>query len=75
MHPSLVSFSEYDAFESALKAQYELAIGPHASEDFATVAAAARALFETGLPPIASSTSFALILGVSPRLISTMAYF
>jgi RNA-directed DNA polymerase len=74
--PPLVSFPSFEAFEVALREQM---LGAGKSQRASNIKKCDDAIIECrrlrglGLPPIASGATFGLLLGVSPRLITSMS--
>ena len=73
MIPPLVSYKNLESFEQSIRYHYESDKSPVAAAKAEAAVNQARILVSKGLPPIPNPTTLALILGVSPKLISSMA--
>ena len=73
MIPPLVTFNSYEEFEAAVIAFYE-GLPKHAhTARLDEVIEGARSLVRSGFPPASNPTLLAILLGISPRLVSSMA--
>jgi len=74
--PPLVSFKNYESFEFALVEQMSARVRGRrlmSVKDVSALVEECRRLHDLGLPPIASGAAFGLLLGVSPKLITSMS--
>lgn len=73
MIPPLVSYPNFESFGLALHNHYDDGKSPIRSQKADAFVAQARVLFDKGIAPAPNPTALAILLGVSPKLISSMA--